>query len=51
MERLPALMQMFPQIDPWNVWDLPLSLWWSFARMADEWIAEQRKNQEAVARG
>ena len=48
--RLPALMQMFPQFNPWNIWDLSLTLWWSFARMADEWVAEQQK-QEAAGRG
>lgn len=43
-------MQMFPQLNPWNVWDLPLHMWEGFARMADEWVAEQRR-KEAAARG
>lgn len=36
-------MQVFPQLDPWNVWDLPVNLWRVFARITDEWINEQRK--------
>ena len=35
-------MRMFPQIDPWNVWNLPVGLWAVFERMADEWMAEQK---------
>ena len=46
--RLPALMQLFPQFDPWNVWDLPVHMWQVFARMTDEWIEQQRK---AAGRG
>jgi len=41
-------MQMFPQFDPWNIWDLPLNLWEAFAAMCDQWVAEQRK---AASRG
>lgn len=36
-------MQMFPQLDPWNIWDLPVDLWESFATMCDQWVAEQQK--------
>ena len=36
-------MQMFPQIDPWNVWDLPVSLWWVLAEMTDEAIAKSKE--------
>ena len=45
LTRLPALMQMFPQFDPWNVWGLPLNLWEMFARMCDEWIAENQRGR------
>lgn len=41
--RLPALMRLYPQIDPWNVWELPLSLWWVFAEMTDEFVAKSRE--------
>lgn len=41
-------MQLFPQFDPWNVWDLPVDLWEAFAAMTDEWVAKQR---EAAAHG
>ena len=43
LRRLPALMQMFPQLDPWNIWDLPMNLWEVFAVMCDQWVTEQRK--------
>ena len=36
-------MQLFPQINPWNVWDLPVSLWWVFAEMTDEVIAKSKE--------
>ena len=48
LRRLPSLMQMFPQFDPWNIWDLPMNLWESFAAMCDQWVAEHRK---AASRG
>ena len=41
--RLPALMQLFPQIDPWNVWQLPFNLWEVLARRTDDRVAEARK--------
>lgn len=42
------MMQLFPQIDPWNVWNLPLSLWEVMAAMTDDFIA---KSKEVSSRG
>lgn len=42
-------MQMFPQFDPWNVWDLPMNLWQAFAAMCDQWVADQQRR--AAQRG
>lgn len=36
-------MQLFPQLDPWNVWQLPHNLWELLAQMTDRAVAEARK--------
>lgn len=41
--RILTLTHIVPSISPWNVWDLPWSLWLAYAAMADAWTAEQRK--------
>ena len=46
--RILALTHIVPSISPWNVWDLPWSLWLAYAAMADAWTEEQRK---AASRG
>ena len=43
--RLPALMRLYPQITPWNVWDLSVSLWLVFREITDRWIVEQGRDR------
>jgi hypothetical protein len=37
---------MYPgSITPFNVWDLPLYMWWGFAQSADDYLAESKKER------
>ena len=41
--RLLDLTHLIPSISPWNVWDLPWSLWLGYAAMVDGWREAQRE--------
>lgn len=34
---------MYPQITPWNIWDLPLNTWHAFAASADDYSERMKK--------
>lgn len=34
---------MYASISPWNVWDLPLYLWFSFAESADDYTKKLKE--------
>ena len=38
---------MYAQISPWNVYDLPLYLWFAFAASADDYTERMRKERQA----
>jgi hypothetical protein len=38
-------MRLYPQITPWNVWDLSVSLWLVFREITDRWIKEQGRDR------
>lgn len=39
------LCSLWDQIDPWNVWDLPYSVWLMFREATDAYV-EQQKNDK-----
>ena len=41
--RILTITHLIPSLSPFNVWDLPWSLWLAYAAMADAWTDEQRK--------
>ena len=43
--RLLDLTHLIPSISPWNVWDLPWSLWLGYAAMVDGWREAQAREQ------
>lgn len=42
-ERLIDLTHLIPSVSPWNVWDLPWSLWQGYAAMVDAYRDAQRE--------
>ncbi len=43
--RIVTTSHVWPGITPFNVWDLPWSLWESYARSTDDWIEEQKRGR------
>lgn len=41
--RILTLTRLIPSISPFNVWDLPWSMWLAYAAMVDAYTDEQRK--------
>jgi len=48
--RLLDLTHLIPSISPWNVWDLPWSLWLGYAAMVDGWREAQRESGTQATR-
>lgn len=42
-DRILDLTHLIPSISPWNVWDLPWSLWLGYRAMVDEWRQKVRE--------
>jgi len=43
-ERLTTICHLWPSISPFNVWDLSADVWLYFARAADDYIKESKRD-------
>lgn len=41
--RLPSVCRLWPQIDPWNVWDLTLEQWLIFRATLEQITSDSQK--------
>jgi hypothetical protein len=41
-----VVCHLWPSVSPWNIWDLPIGVWFGFAAEADQYVADIKKERE-----